>query len=402
MYKNISVLLIICIMCGFLISCSNQPEIPPSDGVSYRAGSGAIYNNIFYVCDRMSGSPNYSILYYSFPTGNEQPLSDLSLSPQYLCADVLCSHSDESCPSHLKTSVYSIVVDEKESVQNNASPIIYISDYNQIKKYNVANNSEELIKTYDDGYPLSMWIYEDWIYTSFLYEKEIQLRRIDKQGNNEIIYSRNDDETSCRIIGFDQGYMYYVDFLSNYYRIDLELTKEEFLFSTNCFVNGYISNGYLYYCDDLSTTTFSNTNFESCNLYRYSLNSSESKKEFLDDDILVSLTPMMFYANGKILYNKCTPKKIGENVLTDESGSDFVADVWRSGSSKMYAYDTNTNDCYILFEDSGYELSRFYYADDRVILFRALEYYQDSSGTWYQTSKLVLYDYITETITTLT
>lgn len=47
MSKKISFLLIICIMCGVLQACSNQPEIIPPNGVSYRAGSGAIYNNIF-------------------------------------------------------------------------------------------------------------------------------------------------------------------------------------------------------------------------------------------------------------------------------------------------------------------------------------------------------------------
>lgn len=402
MSKKISVLLIICIMCGVLQACSNQPEIIPQNGVSYRAGSGDIYNNIFFICDRKTGSPNYSIFYYSLPEGDAPLLSNLSLSSLHLCADVLCSHTDESCPAYLKTPVYSIVVDKKESDQNNASPILYMFDHNQIKKYDVAANSNKIIKEYEDGYPLSMWVYEDWIYTSFLEGKEIQLRRIDKQGNNEIIYSRKDKEISCRIIGFDQSYMYYVDFLSNYYRIDLSLTNEEFLFSTNCFVNGYISNGFLYYCDDLTSTTFSNTNFETCNLYRYNLRSTTSEKEFLDDNILISVTPMVFFADDKILYNKCSPDKIGENVLTDESGTNFIADVWRSGSSKMYAYDTKKENHYILFEDSGYELSRFYYADDRVILFRAIEYYQDPSGTWYQTSNLVLYDYVANTITTLT
>lgn len=358
-------------------SCSQKP-IYVNQG--YGSGSSDVYQDTFYICDN-------NICCYSLSADHSSPL--------YACSDVLCNHSSIECPTYLKTNMNSIAIDVPESDNNGRCAVIYLSDLNKIKRFDSKNNKTRLIKEYNDGTIVSFWLYNDWIYFVFNYENDIQLRRIDKSGKNELIAERENDDISFRILGFDGNYLYYMDFLSNYYRIDLDLKCEEFLFSTTCFVNGIIHNGYLYYCNDLISETHEDMNFETCSLYRTKLDMlsiDENSHEFIADNILVSVTPMVFYSNDKIYYNLCNPQKIGENILNEGTDSEYIYPIWLSGSSKMYFLDTDTLESSIAYENIGYDLSRFYYADENIILIRGLEYYQDADDLWYSNSLILKFD----------
>lgn len=395
MMKRVCILwLVALILCNFaFFSCSKDSFY---DNQGYSSNSSAIYKDTLYICGK-NENYTYNVNCYS--------LNDTQSMPLYACSDVLCTHNTEECPTYLKTNLNSIAIDVPESDNNDHCAVIYMSDLNKIKKFDSKNNKSRLIKEYTDGTIVSFWLYNDWIYFVFAYEDDIQLRRIDKSGKNELIAERENNDISFRILGFDGNYLYYMDFLSNYYRIDLDLKHEEFLFSTNCFVNGIIHNGYLYYCNDLTSEAHEDMNFETCSLYRTRLDilfTDESSHEFIIDNILVSVTPMVFYSNGNIFYNLCNPQRIGENILSDETGSEYIYPIWLSGSSKMYILDTDTLESNVVYENIGYDLSRFYYADDNIILIRGLEYYKDKDDLWYSKSLTLLFDIKNGTTTEFT
>ena len=384
MKRNFIMWLVVLIICNIaLFSCSKEPIY---DDQGHSSGSSAIYKDIFYVSTK-NKSYTYNINCYS--------LTNTQSSSLYACSDVLCTHNTVECPTYMKTNLNSIAIDVPESDNNDYCAVIYMSDLNKINKFDSKNNKARLIKEYNDGTIVSFWLYNDWIYFVFNYKNELQLRRIDKSGKNELIAERENNDISFRILGFDENYLYYMDFLSNYYRIDLDLKCEEFLFSTTCFVNGIIHNGYLYYCNDLTSESHGDMNFEICALYRTKLDmlfTDDCSHEFIMDNILVSVTPMVFYSNGNIFYNLCNPQKIGENKLSDESGSEYIYPIWLSGSSTMYILDTDTLKGGVVYEDIGYDLSRFYYADENIVLIRGLEYYQDTNDLWYSKSLTLMFD----------
>lgn len=396
--------LLSCIAILFLSSACTDSESMRNNSSAARFASSDVYADVLYFCDIENNKSNYNIFYQILPANTTNTTSTVSEKQiRHLCSNPICSHDTDSCPSFLRTDMHSIAIDRNTSLD---SPIIYISDNNQIKSYNISDDKLKLIKTYDDGYPIALWLYDEWIFSAYSCGEDIQLRRIDKDGKNEIIFSRNESDVSFRIIGFDDNFLYYADFLSGYYRVDHNLTNEEFLFSTNCFLNGYVLDGFLYYCNDLSSETLDNTKFEFCSLYRYDLNKLNQQEhnyqpELIDREILVSLTPMVFRAENMIFYCKYTPKKLGENVFKDDSNNDIVVDVWQAGASSLYMYTPNTSEIQILHNDIGYDLARFHYATDNYVLFDGAKYYQKSDGLWYRSRNTILYNYIENTITLL-
>lgn len=399
--RSVFVAFFLCVALVFLSSaCTNLTSISENNSTA-RFASSDVYADVFYFCDIGSNKTNYNIYYKILPSNESSIVSEESIRP--MCPNVLCTHDTNSCPSYLGTDMHSIAIDRNTSL---SSPIIYISDNNQIRSYNTSDDKLKVIKTYDDGYPVALWLYRNWIFSVYSYGEEIQLRRIDKNGKNEIILSRNESDVSFRIIGFDENYLYYADFLSGYYRVDHNLTNEEFLFSTNCFVNGYILDGYLYYCNDLNSVTLDNTSFEFCSLYKYDLKQVNQKEinytpELIDQEILVSLTPMVFRADNKIFYCKFSPKKLGENTFKDESNNDIVVDVWQAGASTLYMYTPSNSETQVIFNVIGYDLTRFHYATDNYVLFEGAKYYQKSDELWYRSRNTIVYDCDNDTITLL-
>ena len=399
--QSIFIFFLLCLAIPFLsCACMNSVSII-DDNSAARFASSDVYNDVLYFCDIGNNKTNYNVYYQILPTSTSSTTIEKRI--RHLCSNSLCTHDTDSCPSYLRTDMHSIAIDRDTSLD---SPIIYISDNNKIKSYNISDDKLKLIKTYDDGYPIALWLYDKWIFSAYSCGEDIQLRRIDKNGKNEIVFERNESDVSFRIIGFDDNYLYYADFLSGYYRVYHNLTNEEYLFSTNCFLNGYVLDGFLYYCDNLSSETLDNTKFEFCSLYKYDLTQIDKQEQnylptLIDQGILVSLTPMVYRAEDMILYCKYAPTKLGENIFKDDSNNDIIVDIWQAGASSLYMYTPSNSETQILYTDIGYDLSLFHYANDNYVLFDGSKYYQKSDGLWYRNRYTILYNYIDNTITLL-
>ena len=356
----LSVMLIFVLL---ITSCSSSIEPAPISDNIYKGGSFYVFDNILYVYS------NSNVFKYNIDLNN----SDFSTSPTPLCSDVLCHHNNAECPLYLKTPAVRLAVDEHETALNGNAPIIYFSDASYIKRYNAASNSTEIIVDDLYGTITSLWIYGDRLYYTAYMGDTYDLGYISKYGKESNVLERKNSDVVCRIIGFYNDSLIYSDDLMSFYSVDLALNAEKLLLQTNCYATGIIQNGVLYFCNDQIETAYGNTIFQTCSLYKYDLSKGlNAIPDKIQDNILAAPTPMIFKADGDyLLYNQSSPVKVNTITITDESNNPVDYDIFDSGSKKMYYYNMSTSETGILFNDMGGNLSRFYYADNSIII---LEY----------------------------
>ena len=203
---------------------------------------------------------------------------------------------------------------------------------------------------------------------------------------------RDDPQISFNIIGFYNSNVYYFDDAFNFYYSDLNLAKENILMQIKCYSQGNIIGNYLYYGDNTRELLYENMRFQYCDLYKYNLDNGIPEK--IDDNILMSYIPMVFMAGNVIIYNKCNPIKTGTVETYDAYNNLIESPVFDPGSKKIYYYNSETGEKGVLFEDMGYNLTVFIYADNTDFLCIAHSYSFDENGNYINDSGYKLYNYV--------
>ena len=384
-----------------LSSCNDSPDIGNNYDDYSKSKKNIVYNNMFYrIVDDFGKN---RIVYYNLDDAEQE--NDEVLKYHYLCPDNLCKHDNELCPSYLRVTDASIMIDKIESDKKN-HVIMYIKDAYEITKYDTKNNKMELIVKYE-GYnmPIDMIKYNDKLYIIVYSLDGYELRSMSLNGKNEVTHFIKSKEESFSFVGVYKEYVYFRDLIGTFFRWNIESETEEIVTLNAVELSEQISDGYLFFARDRDSVKYDEDSyFGTCSLYMidldyFDINDLEKNIELIENNILVNLVPCVATRNGKIFYNKCdNPTKLGENILKNPDGSTRTAPVWLLGTGKMYAYDIESKTNELLFNDNKLENNVFYYGDDNRVILKRQEYYKNEEGLWYVKNTDIIYNYKNNTI----
>jgi len=126
-----------------LSSCNDSPDIGNNYDDYSKSKKNIVYNNMFYrIVDDFGKN---RIVYYNLDDAEQE--NDEVLKYHYLCPDNLCKHDNELCPSYLRVTDASIMIDKIESDKKN-HVIMYIKDAYEITKYDTSNLSVPHLPNY--------------------------------------------------------------------------------------------------------------------------------------------------------------------------------------------------------------------------------------------------------------
>ncbi|MCD7747633.1 MAG: DUF5050 domain-containing protein [Firmicutes bacterium] len=240
-------------------SCSETDEDYNNESICYTAKmttSGVyIYGDLVFYYD----SGDNRIEYQSISSPNED-------GGTYIYSDPLASDSED--PLSGGGSTYFFLVDYEASDKNKNSPILIIA-YNyyvfdssgyyvtslayRIVSYDVMSNEITIIK--DEIYDSiqSLQLCGNYIvYTTNDGEEGYNVYSIKKDGS-EYSALDNPECNLYRVETIYEGYVYFYDAAYELYRAPLDLSEKEYLFDIAAYyINSFVEDGYLIYCDNLT------------------------------------------------------------------------------------------------------------------------------------------------------
>ena len=398
-YIKRTVLILLMIAMLFLFSCSEEKD--PSD-TGYKAWLENCFDGAYYTYIEDNINGYCTLQYYLLPNSREDA-ETLENTAQVVCSDTLCMHNTESCPAYRKRNGTLLFVIDREESEKRGSPVLMYLDGNSLREYDVADNRVTELAKLDEKIhsTTEMWLYKGKIY---LYGADGEMKGtfFCLNRNGKLLHTFTpefSDTIAFLFLGLYRDHIYYQNPLGQFYRVDPDMTKEEYLFETDLLQGSGIADGYLYYCKDMRTEDIGhNTQAGLCTLYRRKIqnNGELGKEQAVDDRVYCSyFGPYMTIHDGVCLYCRAAenPVYVGTNYGEERiDGTRPEANFFYAEDGKLYTPDAATGKPKVVYDGIDGSVTMFKYADSDCAVCNVSKAVQ-IDGQWKWESADVYFDF---------